>query len=403
MRILMLSRSFPMPLNTGEKIRVYNIIKELSKFHDVYLITLVHRESDLEYLRELKQICKKVYPYKLNFSKKLSALKSLFFKYPWDVVAFRNKELKTKVNELLALEDFDIIWINFLSMIDNIDFNLVKGRTVILDQHNVDELYWKIFSKSSNNFALRLFANINLRKLKRFQREIIDKISLVFSVSDDDAKFMRERIPAQNKVWVVPNGVDLDYFQPSNKNCKEENVIMFCGSMDVTMNVEAALMFANEIFPSIEETIPNSQFYIVGRKPTKQICALSKQKNIIVTGNVDDVRPYYEKASIFVAPFKLGGGTKLKILEAMAMKVPIVTTSLGCQGIKVTNNTNIIIEDENKNFSDAVIRLLRNQNEREKLIENGRKFVQKKYSWMSIIEDLNKNLSKIKNNKRGHN
>ena len=391
----MLSRIFPMPLDSGDKIRVYHVLRELSKRHEIDLLVLVRQDVELEYLGELKQICREVYPFKLKFSKKISAAKSTFSKYPWDAVAFYNKELKHKVNDLLSSEDFDIIWIHFLSMAINIDFNLVREGVVILDQHNADELFWRKIFQDSNNFGIRLFARQNLNKLRKFQMEIIDSFNAILCVSDEDAKFMKEQVPAHIKILTVPNGVDLDYFQPSNANNKERNITMFCGSMDTLMNVEAVLQFANEIFPLVREKIPDSEFWVVGRNPVKQVRDLVKQEHIKVTGSVEDIRPYYDKAKVFVAPFKLGGGTKLKILEAMAMKVPIVSTSVGCQGIDVINGVHLIIEDDMKRFAEAIRSLLLDEDRRNKVAINGRKLVEEKYSWEGIMENIEPKLTQL--------
>lgn len=397
MRILVLSRAFPLPLNSGEKIRTYYVLRELSKRHKVTLITLFHRRSELDYLGDLKQICQEVYPFKLKFLKKISAAKVIFSKYPWEVIAYYNKEAKSQIKELLHSQDFDLIWVNFLSMTTYLDHNSISQTTIILDQHNADQLVWGKYALESDNIAMRLFAKLNLKRITSFQREVANLLNVVVSVSEEDASFMRNQLPADIAVWTVPNGVDINYFQPSNANNEAGNIILFCGSMDTVMNVDAVLQFAKKVFPLVREKVPDSEFWVVGRNPAKQVHHLARQGFIKVTGTVEDVRPYYDKAKVFVAPFKFGGGTKLKILEAMAMKVPVVSTSLGSQGIDVTDGEQLFIRDNIEEFAEAVIKLLEDEKERNKLINNGRRLVEERYSWSSIVETLEPKLLQLVN------
>ena len=397
MRILVLSRAFPMPLNSGEKIRTYYVLRELSKRHEVTLITLFHQRSELDYLEGLKQICQEVYPFKLKLLKKISAAKVIFSKYPWEVIAFYKKEVKAKIRQLLSSHDFDIVWVNFLSMAVYLDHDLASRSIIILDQHNADQLVWRKYALESDNIAMRLFAGLNLKRVTSFQRKVANVVSVVVSVSEEDATFTRNQLPADIAVWTVPNGIDIEYFQPSSGDHKDKSVIMFCGSMDTVMNVDAVLQFAREVFPLVREKVPDSEFWIVGRNPPKQVHHLSRRGFIKVTATVEDVRPYYDKAKVFVAPFKFGGGTKLKILEAMAMKVPIVSTSVGCQGIDVMNNAHLVVEDDMERFAKTVTDLLMDERRRAELAKEARKLVEEKYSWISIMKNLESKLMKLVN------
>ncbi|MBT9148490.1 MAG: GDP-mannose-dependent monoacylated alpha-(1-6)-phosphatidylinositol monomannoside mannosyltransferase [Syntrophomonadaceae bacterium] len=278
-----------------------------------------------------------------------------------------------------------------------LDHDLTSRSIIILDQHNADELVWRKYAQESDNIAMRLFATLNLKRLRKFQREVANLLNVVVSVSEEDASFMRNQLPADIAVWTVPNGVDINYFQPLNPNDKKANVLMLCASMETIMNIDAALRFAKEVLPLVKKKMPASEFWIVGKDPVKPIRNLAKRDDIKVTGTVEDVRPYYEKAKVFVAPFRFGGGTKLKILEAMAMEVPVVSTSHGCQGINAIDGMHLLIRDNIEEFAEAVIKLLEDEKERNKLINNGRRLVEERYSWSSIVETLEPKLMKLVN------
>jgi len=394
MKILVLCRELPLPLTSGEKIRCYHILKGLARDHDVTLVSLVLHKSDLTYINELKKFCQSVYTFEINFSKKLSALKTAFSSLPWDVLAYQNNEAKLKISELNQSQKFDIIWINFLSMSGYVNRKDLNKTILILDQHNADELVWANYIRNSTNPVMKTFAWLNRGKVKSFQRKIFKDINVIVCVSKEDAEYIKPQIPAGVSTWIIPNGVDTEYFVPVNTN-RKVNAVMLCASMDVTMNIDAALQFA-KIFPNIKQKIPDAEFWIVGRNPPKQIVALNQEGYIKVTGSVIDVRPYYNEARVIVAPYRFGGGTKLKILEAIAMNLPIVSTTMGCQGIDTTGMSNIIIRDDINQFSEAVIDILLGNTDiiRQK-VHDSSKILEERYSWTSITRKIDFKLTEL--------
>ena len=363
-------------------------------------MSLVHEESEMQYINELKQFCKNVYLVRINYSKKLSAIKTLFSPLPWDTVAFYSKDMKNKAREITTSQKFDVIWINFLSMANYIDRKYTSKSVIILDQHNVDELVWKNYAQSSRNLPLKLFSSINYQKIKGYQRKTIKNFQAVACCSNNDADFMRRSIPEYVQTWLVPNGVDTEFFKPEVSYARKANIIMLCASMNVGMNIEAAYHFAKEVFPAIKEKVPDSQFWIVGRKPDSKLRALDKEGYIKVTGSVPDVRPYYNKARVIVAPYKLGGGTKLKILEAMSMNLPIVATSTGFQGIDLPVDAQIYVRDNMSEFAEAIIAILHpTETDKNGATNTSRNFVEKKYGWGCIIDNIEpKLIDLVKNN-----
>jgi glycosyltransferase involved in cell wall biosynthesis len=187
-------------------------------------------------------------------------------------------------------------------------------------------------------------------------------------------------------VSIVPMGVDLEYFQPNHK--EEGPNLLFTGIMSYFPNRDAVLYFYHKIFPIIKKAVPKAKFYIVGNSPTKKIQKLMSNDDVVVTGRVEDVRPYFDSSAVFVCPLRSGSGMQTKLLEAMAMKVPVVTTSLGFEALEASAGRDIIVADEVEKFAQEVIRLLKEKELRQSIAQNARKLVEERYGWPSVIRQL---------------
>ena len=395
MRILMLSPETPWPLDRGSKIRIYHTLKELSCSHDVTLIALAEgttqdeAESALPFSRHLHTM-------QLPRQSRLSVtVRSLLLNKTYRAAKFDHPRLKELVAHTLHSQHYDVLWVHFLNMFSHLPPLLRSEAVTILDQHNADELEWESYLEAGN-VAFRAFALQNIWKLRRFQDKALRKANVVCSVSESDAAFMRKRVPASCQVWTVPNGVDTEhFFPPSGHVGGRSNAIIFCGSMDITMNMDAVARFAKDIFPLVRKSIPDAEFWIVGRNPGTTTTRLESVAGIRVTGSVIDVRPYYEKARVAVSPFRYGGGTKLKVLEAMALGVPVVATQVGCQGIEAVPGQHLFTEDKSEEFAQRVIDLLRNSDLWRTMSVAARSLVESKYSWTSIMSDAGGRLEKL--------
>lgn len=390
MKILILSPTQPIPSTNGSRLRIFNFIKNLSKKNSITLITLNHKDGS--YVKnleiELSKYCQKVYGVK-HFKPKSLALSHWFLSNkPYRHVKVYNVLFKKTLESELINNRYDVVLCNFLDMAQylvNIK-KYCKSTLFVIDQHNADELWYEKFAQMESPL-LKVFGRENIKRLRRRQRNDYKVFDLCLSVSEEDAEFTKNSSGSSMKFIVSPNGVDLDYFFPRDRQ-KTGSIILFCGSMDTTMNQDAVHYFCNKVFPEVKIQIPNAQFIIVGRKPPLRIKDLHNNKDIIVTGTVDDVRQFYEKANVVVAPFKLGGGTKLKIPEAMAMKVPIVSNSIGCQGIKVQNGKHIWIADNDSEFAERVIESLTKRSD--KMVDEAYKLACDLYSWGNIVNDVEK-------------
>ncbi|MEM2046086.1 MAG: glycosyltransferase [Candidatus Bathyarchaeia archaeon] len=388
MKVLMLSPTFPYPLNMGAKIRIYYVLRELARGgHEVTLVCLAEGGIKPLELEVIKSYCRRleIVPVKLK-SRTWTALRALFSHKTYGLAKFESVELRKRIADAFC-KPYDIVWVHFMENLVYLpEFNLNSKPLVILDQHNADELFWANYARSGLPWV-RFFAWQNIWKLRRFQRQVLRLVDVVLSVSEEDAAFTRMCLPnPSTQVWVVPNGVDTEYFQPQS-NKERQNRIIFCGAMDIFMNIDAVVWFARNVFPKLREAVPDAEFWIVGRDPTPDVRALGAIPGVYVTGRVEDVRPYYAKAKVAVAPFRYGGGTKLKVLEAMALGVPVVATPIGSQGLGVEPGRHLFVADNSEVFSQQVIMLLEDEVLRRQIALNARRLVEQKYSWESIVRE----------------
>jgi len=394
MRVLMISPTSPWPPNMGSRIRIYNALKALSRSCDVTLVALVE-DADRKEIDAVRPFCSALHIVEQpSRSRPSVAIRSLFSRYPYRVVKFHNKDARELLSRLLASDSYDILWVHFLNMFSHLPLALPQRTLTVLDQHNADELMWVPYRERGSLWN-RAFAWQNTWKLRGFQNKVLDQVDVVLSVSPAEAEFMKARSPASCNVWTAPNGVDVEFFQPGGETKEPSSRIVFCGSMDVTMNADAVLRFANGIFPLVRRRCPGAEFWVVGRNPGSAVKQLAERDGIVVTGTVEDVRPYYEQARALVAPFRYGAGTKLKIMEAMAMGIPVVSTDVGCQGIDVAHGRHLLIENEDEGFASAVVELMENDGLWEQLSSAGRELVLQKYSWESIMTSAINEMEKL--------
>ncbi len=386
MKILILTPVFPYPPYAGSDIRNFNFIKYLSEKNEITLISFIESVEDEESIKKLSEYCSQIELVKREKRSKLRRfIRLLFFRMPDLNYYYYSKEMKKKILQLVELYNFDIIQFESSRMgyyIADLEVNSLK----ILDQHNVEFLLTKRGAGRLKLSLLEKFAwSMEWNKLRQYELSLCKKFDRCLAVSKLDMKILEELIP-DLKIDIIPNGVDCEYFYPSEED--GENLI-FTGMMESTTNVDAVMFFCEEIFPLVLKIYPQMKFYIVGKKPPDIVTRLADGKNVFVTGWVKDVRPYISNSIIGVVPLRIGSGTRIKILEAMAMGKPVVTTALGCEGLEVTNGKDIIIADEPSLFANKVIQLIKDRDLRKQIGREARKLVKEKYDWKSIIERLN--------------
>jgi glycosyltransferase involved in cell wall biosynthesis len=258
---------------------------------------------------------------------------------------------------------------------------------LVLDEHESEGLLWRQYLRQGSA-AMRGFALLNLIKLTWYQRRLASRIDALLCASDRETEFARRYLPTRVALWTVPNGIDADYYDSLLVPRKDSEAIILCGGLSVYRNRLAALWFSRNVFPAVRREVPGAEFWIVGADPSQEIRDLAEIPGIHVTGTVEDVRPYYGRAAVSVAPYHYGEGTKLKVLEAMAAGVPVVSTTIGCQGIDVADGEHVLIADSEREFGMRVTALLRDERMRAKLARAARQRIDEKYTWKKIVGGL---------------
>jgi glycosyltransferase involved in cell wall biosynthesis len=396
MKILVLSPQIPWPLYGGNVVRVYGILKELSR-HGHEIVLLAGSEGPpLPADHPLRVLCREVIQYPRPASAKqshpiLAALSSALSPLPYTAAKFGGAVVTQNIRAILEREEFDLIFANFAFMAHAVPDEFARKIPVVLDEHESEALLWRQYLRQGN-IAKRAFALLNLAKLNAFQKTVSSRIVAMLCASDRETEFARTFVSASVKLWTVPNGVDTDYFVPTTAMEREPHSIVLCGGYSVYRNIEAALWFAQSIFPAIQKAVPEAQFWIVGSSPPEEIRKLGENPAIHVTGTVPDVRPYYARAAVTIAPYRYGEGTKLKVLEAMASGAPVVSTPIGSQGIDVRDGEQVMIVNSPEEFAAKIVYLLTHDEARRKLAASARAVIEREYSWKKIVDDLNPKL-----------
>lgn len=381
MNILFLTPYLPYPPHGGGQIRTLNLIKIISKYHNVSLSSLV-QQDELDYISDLEKYCD-VKPLQLKIQK-YGRLKSVFSLYPYvTMLKYYSYETHRLIHRFITNHHFHIIQVESLYMsayVQNIT-NIPK----VFDAHNIEsDILYRTFASKFN--VKSILNGIDYLKNKRYEQNAIRSFNACISVSENDSKRLREM--GAQKLMTLPNCADLNYFYPIKRKDFNPKII-FTGFMNWYPNVDAIETFCKEAYPILKKRIPDIKFYVVGRDPNETVQKFGKHKDIIITGEVPDVRPFISSSDVCIVPLRIGGGTRLKILEYFAMGKPVISTSIGAEGIDVINGKHLIIEDNIGKFPDRIAELLDDPEYAKYLAKNGRKLVEEKYSWDQYGEKLN--------------
>jgi polysaccharide biosynthesis protein PslH len=389
MNILFLSTRSPYPLISGHSLRTYHILKGAAQKHNVTLVTFVQlpeHELKKENLDHLRSFCKAVYPFKIpaDFSRlkfASSLFLNLFSTLPFVAKKYDVPEVREKIREILSKEKIDLVHVDMLPL--SVYINEFKDLPKILVNHNVESMRLYRWFQTESNPVKKAYLGIQYPKLRSFERSAMERFDCCVVVSEKDKELLRG-MGVKNNIAVVPNGTDTNFFKPMGRK-KIENSVLWLGHMDVHTNKDAVIYFWREIFPLLQKQYPQAHMTFVGTAPPREIEeAASKNENIRVTGFVDDVRPYIDEAEVMVVPLRIGSGTRLKILDAMAMGKAIVSTSVGCEGLDVSDGKNILIADDPEYFAAQIISVLEREEIKVLLQINARR-LSETYDWNTII------------------
>lgn len=388
MKILVLDEEFPHPLNTGKRIRSFNLLSRLARKHELHYLAYGNPTGEsyqalaaagMNPIAVPSQIQKKA---GLKFYLKLAL--NLFSARPYIVTSHYSKLYQQEVNRRIEQLKPDIIiceWTPYGAYVES-----VSGPKKVLVAHNIESRIWQRYYENERSSFKRWYIGQQYRKVAAFEKEVMGWIDGATAVSEEEAEMIRHR-QAGLHVTVIDNGVDLAFFQPGNAVPTGKKLV-FTGSMDWRPNQDAVEYFAEELLPVLKEREPSIEAIFVGRNPPEHLLKRNGIGGIRITGTVDDVRPYIEQASVYIVPLRIGGGSRLKILEALAMRKPIVSTSVGAEGLEVTDGLNILLADNPSDFADKIMWLFENPEKARQLGQQGRTLVEKRYGWDSLAEKL---------------
>lgn len=395
MRILMISPDLPYPPVYGGQRRIYHLLRGLSANHQVSLLAGVAGESKCDLASNLREFCHQVVTVVLPpstpraFREHIGGLLST---EPYYRVVMRSLVLQTQLSRLVDGGIYDVVQAEHLAVAHLVA--PLRGIRKVIDMHNVESTYYRRLVRHLSPGIRRLLTLSDVIKLPSYERRLLERFDHCLAVSEVDAQQLRTLAP-RARVSVIPNGVDPDEFYPGVES-EESNCLVFTARLSYFPNVDAMLFFCYEVLPIIRKAVPDIRLLIVGEQPAREICALRTLSGVEVTGSVPDTRPYLAKATVVVVPVRLGSGTRIKVLEAMAMAKAVVSTSVGAEGLIVRSGEDIEIEDTAVSFAEEVIKLLNDPERRACMGKRARQAILQQYTWAGISARLEEIYQRIR-------
>jgi glycosyltransferase involved in cell wall biosynthesis len=387
MHILFLAQICPYPPTSGGAIKSWNILRHLASKHEVRLLTFTRKESENESIDYLRNLCASVEACRITREGLDAgfAARSVLGGKSFIISRDHRPEMQALIRRNLELPT-NLIYVDHLQM-----FQYVQNPppcAVLLDEHNVEWQIIRRMTRTGVSIPQRLFAVQEWPKLRRYELDACGKADKVLTVTESDKRMLGENGIGVNKLSVIPIGVDTEYFQPVSLIPTSRRILTF-GTMSWPPNADSVIYFADSIYPLVKKRAPDVRFIIAGANPPQRIRNLAAQDpSIEVTGFVEDIRDLAPDTAAFVVPLRAGSGMRVKILDAMAMGLPVVTTSIGCEGIDLQHGKHALVTDKPEDFARAVIRLMDNPDERFALASAGRRLVEDRYSWPPILSRL---------------
>lgn len=383
MKIVVLLSRIPYPLEKGDKLRAWHQIKELSQHHDIYLACLNDSKIHPEAEKKLKEICKEVLFFSLNkIGIGLRLFQGLFTNTPFQVHYFHSGKIHRKIQKYIQEIQPDHIYAQ-----------LIRVSEYVKNIHHIPKTldYMDALSKgmdrriSKSSGLLKIFLKKESKRLLEYENLIFDYFENKTIISEQDRNLIYH--PDQKKIQIISNGVDTEYFAPQPSEKKYD--LLFNGNMSYPPNIDCVHFIAEKVLPLVQKKYPDIRFLISGANPVNSVQQLA-HKNILVSGWMDDIRQAYSSSRIFLAPMQIGTGLQNKLLEAMAMEMPCLTTDLANNALGAEPGKHILIANTPEEMAEEIDRLLTLDSYREKIAANGRQFVTENYNWKSATALLEK-------------
>ena len=384
MKILFLSRWFPFPVNNGSKIRIYNLLRGLSQHHDVTLLSFADQPGVSPEAAQVKSICREahVVPWREFDPRSWRSRLAFFSLKPRSVVDTFSPEMAAKISSLLKMEKFDLV---IASQFPMAVYYPYFGQTPALYEEVELGLSYGDAHDPTGGWKKRLRHSLTWFKLRRYFSQLLGVFRACTVASEQERQLLQKLFPGnRNEIVVVPNCVNVEEYGDIRVGTQPAQLV-FTGSFRYHTNYEAMVWFVGQVFPLILEKVPSAQLVITGDHAD---LPLPSMKNVTLAGYVDDIKALIAASAVSLAPLWSGGGTRLKILEAMAIGTPVVATSKGAEGLDAVSGEHLFVADDPEQFAGDVIRLLQDPGLRARISSHARMLVGEKYDWAGILPAL---------------
>jgi polysaccharide biosynthesis protein PslH len=380
MKILFLSRWFPYPVNNGSKLRVMGLLRGLTKKHDVTLLSFADQPDVSLDAPELQSICSEIHvvPWHEFNPRSWQARLGLFSLQPRFLIDTYSSEMANLIRSLISSNEYNLVIASQLSMASY--YSCFDGIPAIFEELELGQFRDRI--ALSNGYLKRLRFSLTWSKLRMYLARLLDSYCVCTVASEQERLFLIENLPRhKDKIATMPNCIQFEDYQGLEVK-PSVNQLIYSGSFRFHANYEAMRWFVTQVYPKVLEQLPDVRLLVTGDHANLPLPSVS---NITLTGYVEDIKPVIASSSISLAPLLRGGGTRLKILEAMALGTPVVATTKGAEGLEAIPGEHLLLADAPEDFANQVIRLLRSPNLRDHISKNGKRFVKEKYNWEMVM------------------
>jgi glycosyltransferase involved in cell wall biosynthesis len=399
--VAVLDEELPFPLTSGKRIRTFNLLARLAERYRVTV--LCHRNPDREEALDAEAafrdlgietvVVDRAVPTKSGPAFYARLAKNLLSPLPYSVATHASPELAAAARDFARDNDVDVWhceWTPYAQVLrDALNDTLPDARWTVM-AHNVESLIWQRYTEAEPNPVKRWYVRKQWQKFERFERWAYTAATRSIAVSHDDARLMCERFGVA-RAEVVENGVDVEYFKPQRDVDRDPAKLLFLGSLDWRPNLDAVRLLIDDIFPKVREKAPHATLSLVGRRPPEWLKArVAETPGAKVFPNVPDVRPFLATCGMLVVPLRIGGGSRLKILEALATETPVVSTRVGAEGLQLAHDREVVVTESPAEMPAAILEAIRRPDEARETAENGRRRVLARYSWVRLAEQLDR-------------
>ena len=384
MKLLFLANRVPYPPYRGDKLKIYNLARRLAPHHELHLLTFAQNSEDLTYKTELEKVFKKVhFIYLPKWRSAVNCLSFLWDSKPLQVLYFKSASLQRQLDKMLAEEHYDAVHVQHLRMSPYLKDR--KDLARILDLPDAFSLYWERRKTVKRGLLTTIFEHFEQKRVLRYE-QVLKQYDKALVCSAEDLEYLCDKQGATN-LGLLPNGVDLTTFRARNHDYSHNQTLLFTGNMDYAPNVDAVVYFVQSVLPIIRVACPDVNFVIAGQRPVPVVFALAND-HVQVTGFIQDLAATYDSASVVVAPLRFGAGTQNKVLEAMAMGIPVVCSHIGFKGLGIESGEGAIMHRDPDSFAAAVIDLLASEQKRREVGQKGNAIIRSRFDWDIIAKTL---------------